>query len=451
MKKILILAKLFIALLSFAQIGIGRANPRGALDINKDNDTNTMGLVLPTNSNVNNIINPLGSNVIPGTIIYDSTNDCVRLYKGTNAWSNCLSDTSCEGMIQTLDCAGATHTGTLTNGQAATGVSSVISYTGGNGSAHSGQTVASTGVTGLTATLSAGSFATGNGTLTYTISGTPSGSGTASFAINIGGQTCTLTRTVQNLTASVGSLTCASATFSPATITAGNAYTGTMTVPYTGGNGGSYPQGTAQVINGLTFRLQAGTLNIGSGNLVYTVTGTPTSVTTMSIPVSFSGATTCNVSKAVQLPATPPAKTGCFNIIYNSNSSTGFITQVTNSVAGNVSQRTSIPDISWCQTNVASKFNHMSIGTTTTWKFNKPVGFLGMTIDANGSTTNTTPTFWRNGVQVYPSQTHVGAFKCDTNIFTRNFEYEGVWFDEMRYTADRISITEICLDRVSKW
>jgi uncharacterized protein (TIGR02145 family) len=56
--------------------------------------------------------------------------------------------------------------------------------------------VASTGVIGLTATLSAGTFANGSGALTYTITGTTSNGGTASFAINIGGQSCTLTRFV---------------------------------------------------------------------------------------------------------------------------------------------------------------------------------------------------------------------------------------------------------------
>jgi uncharacterized protein (TIGR02145 family) len=56
--------------------------------------------------------------------------------------------------------------------------------------------VTSTGVTGLTATLQAGTFANGNGNLTYTITGTPSTSGTAIFALNIVGKTCTVTRTV---------------------------------------------------------------------------------------------------------------------------------------------------------------------------------------------------------------------------------------------------------------
>jgi hypothetical protein len=53
----------------------------------------------------------------------------------------------------------------------------------------SAQSVSSTGVTGLTATLSAGTFASCS--LTYTISGTPASSGTASFALSIGGKTCT--------------------------------------------------------------------------------------------------------------------------------------------------------------------------------------------------------------------------------------------------------------------
>ena len=49
-----------------------------------------MGLVLPTNSDVNNIITPNGTAVVPGTIIYDSTNDCIRFFKRSNEWSNCI-------------------------------------------------------------------------------------------------------------------------------------------------------------------------------------------------------------------------------------------------------------------------------------------------------------------------------------------------------------------------
>jgi uncharacterized protein (TIGR02145 family) len=100
------------------------------------------------------------------------------------------------GTISTLNCAGASVTGTLNSGQAASGVSASVPYTGGNSGVHTGQTVTSTGVTGLTAMVAAGSFASGAGNLTYDITGTPASAGTASFALNIGGQTCSLDVTV---------------------------------------------------------------------------------------------------------------------------------------------------------------------------------------------------------------------------------------------------------------
>ncbi|MDR6403289.1 MULTISPECIES: chitin binding peritrophin-A domain-containing protein [Chryseobacterium] len=96
------------------------------------------------------------------------------------------------GTIVTLNCLGVIKNGDLQFGTAASGVSFEIPYTGGNGGSHSGQTITSTGVTGLTATLTAGNFANGAGSLIYTVTGTPSAAGTANFAINIGGRTCTI-------------------------------------------------------------------------------------------------------------------------------------------------------------------------------------------------------------------------------------------------------------------
>jgi uncharacterized protein (TIGR02145 family) len=105
----------------------------------------------------------------------------------------CLRTTdSQQGSINNLDCGSANNSGTLTQGTAASGVSSIVPYTGGNGGTYDGQTINSSGVIGLTATLEAGTFDTGAGSLTYSITGTPSTSGTASFTLNIGGQTCTL-------------------------------------------------------------------------------------------------------------------------------------------------------------------------------------------------------------------------------------------------------------------
>ena len=147
-----------------------------------------------------------GSNV--GDMCYWNGTTWVPLNKGTQGQTLTFCDGKptwaiggvCPGTITALNCSSATNNGTLTAILTATttasGVTSVILYTGGNGGTHNGQVVTSEGVAGLTATLQAGTFANGNGSLTYTITGTPATSGTASFALNIGGKTCVVTRTV---------------------------------------------------------------------------------------------------------------------------------------------------------------------------------------------------------------------------------------------------------------
>jgi uncharacterized protein (TIGR02145 family) len=113
-------------------------------------------------------------------------------YRAFGLSVRCLKDVA--AAVGSLNCAGATTTGTpLWQGSALAGVSTTVSYTGGNAGSYSAQTVNSTGVTGLTASLSAGSVANGNGSISYTITGTPATSGTASFAISLGGQSCTFT------------------------------------------------------------------------------------------------------------------------------------------------------------------------------------------------------------------------------------------------------------------
>jgi len=119
----------------------------------------------------------------------------------------CIKDTNYPGSIGSLDCFGASINGTLTDGVAVSGVSADISYTNGNGATHTGQTVLSSGVSGLTATLTAGTFASGAGSLTYTITGTPATDGTAEFALNIGGQNCTLSIPVASASFTCGTST----------------------------------------------------------------------------------------------------------------------------------------------------------------------------------------------------------------------------------------------------
>ena len=97
-------------------------------------------------------------------------------------------------MVSDLQCSNAKDTFAIVAGRSSVGVS--IPYSGGNGAAYDAQTIASLGVTGLTATLPSGKLATGRGVLFYTITGIPSGPGTASFPIQIGSVRCTLTRTI---------------------------------------------------------------------------------------------------------------------------------------------------------------------------------------------------------------------------------------------------------------
>ncbi|NGZ90411.1 Lcl C-terminal domain-containing protein, partial [Psychroflexus maritimus] len=172
-----------------AQVGIGTTNPDASAIL--ELEATDKGLLPPriTTAQRDAISNPA-----VGLMIFNTDENCMQWYD-TNGWYDGCSGATYP-FVASLDCANATNNGTLAVGQAANSVDSEIAYTGGNGLSHSGQTVNSTGVTGLTATLAPGTLATGAGSLTYTISGTPASDGTASFAINIGGQTCSLERTV---------------------------------------------------------------------------------------------------------------------------------------------------------------------------------------------------------------------------------------------------------------
>ncbi len=125
---------------------------------------------------------------------------------------NISTQNNCIGSITSLNCASAITSGTFISGQSITNGISVIPYSGGNGENFNGQVITSTGVTGLTAVLSQGNFANGSGNINLAISGTPSTSGTASFTVTLGGQSCTLNISVSTLVAlyPAGSVFCAS-------------------------------------------------------------------------------------------------------------------------------------------------------------------------------------------------------------------------------------------------
>lgn len=121
-----------------------------------------------------------------------------------NKTDDTVTPTTTTATVGALTCSSATFSATATASTAYTGTATVP-YTGGNGAAYAaGSAIASTGVTGLTATLAAGTLASGAGSVVFAITGTPSASGTASFAISVGGQSCTLALTVNAASTSTG-------------------------------------------------------------------------------------------------------------------------------------------------------------------------------------------------------------------------------------------------------
>jgi hypothetical protein len=94
------------------------------------------------------------------------------------------------------------------------------------------------------------------------------------------------------VTPEIQELKCASATLSPALYQAGTPYSGTLIIPYIGGNGGEYSSHTISTTNGLTATLQPGNLAVGNGSLYYSVEGTPigsSPVTTEFVITDFLG------------------------------------------------------------------------------------------------------------------------------------------------------------------
>jgi uncharacterized protein (TIGR02145 family) len=241
-----------------------------------------------------------------GTLTYTITGTPSQ--PGTANFSINIGDQSCVfnrqvipvGSISTLNCTSPENTGDLSAGEVATSVTTIISYTGGNGGIHDGQIVESSGITGLTATLQAGNFANGTGTLVYTITGTPLQGGTARFAINIGGRSCEITRTVNALSGTISSLNCSAVSNSGDLIAGQSANEVVSIVPYTGGNGGTHAGQTVQStgVTGLTATLESGNFASGSGELVFTITGTPSTAGTARFLLNIGGSA-CEITRTI--------------------------------------------------------------------------------------------------------------------------------------------------------
>ncbi|WP_109743747.1 carbohydrate-binding domain-containing protein [Arcicella aurantiaca] len=267
--------------------------------------------------------------------------------------------------ITGLTCGSVTFSATATSGASYTGTATVP-YTGGNGVAYTaGAPVASSGVTGLTATLSAGTLATGSGTASFVITGTPSAAGTASFPIDLGGQSCTLSLPVVASKANISTLVC---TVAPAVGTNGTAYTGTVTMAYTGGNGGTYDVSVASStgVEGLTATLAAGTLANGAGSLIYTIAGTPTSSGTATFNLSLGGQS-CTVTLAISAGSTGTATAAKDTVVIAYSGTSATINNPYQS--SGVSVAVSGADVTVTSTNTTKEIVYLLSGTASKGSF----------------------------------------------------------------------------------
>lgn len=278
-----LLLKSLVPLVAQNVIGGATADPTAILDL----QSNSRGLLMPrmTTAQRTAIINPA-----VGLMLYNTSLGCVEVNTGVTGnpdWT-CLFVVG--GQVATLDCAPTAGSYTVPVGIPVSELVLPISYTGGAGGFYSSQAVSSTGVTGLTASIAAGAFGYGAGSIQCRISGTPTEVGVASFALSIGGIDCILELTVQPV-GEVSSVNCADAV-NTGIVVAGVAVSGmSSTVLYEGGNGGDYSAQTLSStgVTGLTATLSAGTLANGSGSLVYMITGIPSGAGTASFALSIGG------------------------------------------------------------------------------------------------------------------------------------------------------------------
>jgi len=239
MKKLLLVAGTLISVLMYSQVGINTEKPQGIFHIDggKDNGVSAtpdpdkqindfivtttgqtaIGTTTPDASAILDISNQnpgstkrgfLGPKVAltsrtdqttiaspaSGLLVYNLGTAGLGyigyvFWNGTE-WRSLNNSSLEEGTIGAITCNGVTLSpSTYTTGIPYTGTMN-MPYTGGNGGIYPAQTIGP--VNGLTATLSAGNFNSGAGTLSYTVSGTPTVTSpiTTTFSLNMGGKTC---------------------------------------------------------------------------------------------------------------------------------------------------------------------------------------------------------------------------------------------------------------------
>ncbi len=262
------------AMLAQATVGGTTPDPSAVLDM----QSTDKGFLWPRLGTTERdaIVNPAR-----GLVIFNTGTLCLEINQGTPSapqWERVKCRT---GAIGGLDCGAVSVSGPVIT----------VPYTGGNGGVYDAHSASSTGITGLSATLPAGNYADGAGSVLWTVSGTPAALGPASFGLSLGGFTCNVPFMV--VAGTITGLDCASQVLT-GSLSSGQLASGvSASVLYTGGNGGFYGVQTASStgVTGLTATLSAGNFAIGAGNLSYSITGTPASGGTASFALNIGGQT----------------------------------------------------------------------------------------------------------------------------------------------------------------
>lgn len=110
-------------------------------------------------------------------------------WNGTE-WRSFNNSSIALGTVGAISCNSVTLTPSIYTANVRFSGTMNVPYTGSNGGIYDAQSIGP--INGLTATLTAGNFNSGSGTLSYSITGTPSVTSptTTTFNINIGGQSC---------------------------------------------------------------------------------------------------------------------------------------------------------------------------------------------------------------------------------------------------------------------
>ena len=194
-------------------------------------------------------------------------------------------------VITGFDCANTKVFGSFKKQKSVSNIKLSIAYTGGNGKTYLSKSHNSTGVFGLTAKLDAGTLANGEGLLTYTISGTPSSAGNASFTISLGGQNCIINVQVEDYKDQISNFNCGGVKISGKLKKHQFVNNVIATITYSGGNGEEYLQRyhNSTGVLGLSANLNAGSLANGEGLVNYTISGVPDTAGIASFSISLGG------------------------------------------------------------------------------------------------------------------------------------------------------------------